>query len=86
MIDHVWSIIAMIILIVVPLSLFGGFVVSMYRYLNGKRKNRIAPGSVSADEMKKRKIMVIISVACIVVLAVTAVGLVALFALAIAYM
>ena len=68
---------------IVFLLLFGE---SLYLFLSAKKKNKFAPGSVPESDLKKRKILLIVSsVLCGLFLAVV-IGFVAIMFMAVAYM
>ena len=60
--------------------------VSIYRYLSAKRKNKLTPGAVSTEEMKKRKIWLIVSAIIAGTLAVVVIGFIALLFMVVAFM
>ena len=67
----------------IVLVLFG---ICLYRYRSAKNQNEEEPGSVSVGELKKRKILLIITAAVTGVFALVAVGFVALLFMAVAFM
>lgn len=65
------------------LLMFGG---SLYLFLSARKKNKVAPGTFSDPQMKKRKtILVVSSVICGLFLAVVF-GFVSIMFMAVAYM
>ena len=49
-----------ILFFAIPAIIIALLGVSIYRYLSAKRKNKLTPGAVSPEEMKKRKIWLIV--------------------------
>lgn len=45
----------------IPIAALWFFFSSLYRYLSAKRKNKTEPDSFSVEEMKKRKLLLIVS-------------------------
>ncbi len=75
-----------ILFFAIPAALLAFWGISIYRYITAKKKNAQAPGSFSAQELKKRKtILVITSVIAGVFLAVV-LGFIALLFMAVAFM
>ena len=70
----------------IPTIIIALFGVSIYRYLSAKRKNKLTPGAVSPEEMKKRKIWLIVSAIIAGALAVVVIGFIALLFMAVAFM
>lgn len=70
----------------VPIGTLLFFVVSLYRYLYAKRKNKTEPGSFSPEEMERRKSFLQVSGVMAGVLAVVIIGLAVLLVMSIAYM
>lgn len=60
--------------------------VSIYRFVSAKKKNRQAPGTFSEEEIRKRKIAMIVLSVITGVLAVIVIGLIVLLFMAVAYM
>ncbi len=75
-----------ILLFLIPVFNIGLFCVSLYRYVYAKRKNREAAGTFSPAEMKKRKLLLIVSSVSAGVLAVIVIGLIILVSMSIAFM
>lgn len=70
----------------IPAILIGFFGVSIYRYITAKKQNEVSPGTFTAEEIKKRKtILIVLSVVAGIIAAVV-VGFIALLAMAIAFM
>ncbi len=67
----------------VVLVLFG---ICLYRYRSAKNQNAEEPGSVSPEELKRRKLLLIITASVTGVFALVAVGFVALLFMAVAFM
>lgn len=70
----------------IPMLIIAFFGVSIYRYLSARRKNRIAPGAVLPEEMKKRKIQLIASAIIAGALVIVVIGFIALLFMAVAFM
>ena len=70
----------------IPIILIALFGVSLYRYISAKKQNKVAPGTFSDAEIKKRKIMLIVLSVIAGVLAVLVVGFIALMFMAVAFM
>ncbi len=60
--------------------------VSIYRFVSAKKKNRQEPGTFSEEEIRKRKIAMIVLCVMTGVLAAIVIGLIALLFMAVAYM
>ena len=65
------------------LVLFG---VSLYRYISAKKQNKKAPGTFPPEEIKKRKIFLIVLSVIVGVPTVIVIGFIAVMFMAIAYM
>lgn len=70
----------------IPIILIALFGVSLYRYISAKKQNKVAPGTFSDAEIKKRKIMLFVLSVIAGVLAVIVVGFIALMFMAVAFM
>lgn len=70
----------------IPIILMVLFGISLYRYVSAKKQNKVAPGTFSDVEIKKRKIMLIVLSVIAGVLAVIVVGFIALLFMAVAFM
>ena len=70
----------------IPIILMVLFGISLYRYVSAKKQNKVAPGTFSDVEIKKRKIMLIVLSVIAGVLAVIVVGFLALLFMAVAFM
>ncbi|MBR7161495.1 MAG: hypothetical protein IKD07_03680 [Clostridia bacterium] len=70
----------------IPIGTLFFFGISLYRYLSARKANKKNPGTVSEEEIKKRKLLLI--VACVIagVLVAVVIGFIALLFMAIAYM
>ncbi len=62
------------------------FVISVYRYVSAKRKNKKSPNTFSDEEMTSRKTMLVILSVIVGVLLVILTGLTVLLYLAVAFM
>ena len=70
----------------IPLFALGFFGVSLYRYLYAKKANRKNPDTFSAEEIKNRKLLLVVSSVIVGVLVAIVIGIVILLCMAIAYM
>lgn len=70
----------------IPVAAVLFFAISLYRYCRARSMNRKTPGSIPAGEMKKRKILFIISSVIAAVLASVVGGFMLLLFLAVAFM
>ncbi len=70
----------------IPTIAFLFFISSLYRYKCAKKKNKEMPDSFSIEEVKKRKIMLIVSAVIAGVLIITVVSLIVMLMMAVAYM
>ena len=75
-----------ILFFAIPAIIIALLGVSIYRYVSAKRKNKLTPGTVSAEEMKKRKILLIVSAIIAGALVIVVIGFIALLFLAVAFM
>ena len=69
-----------------PILLIVLFGISLYRYLSAKKQNKAAPGTFSVDEIKKRKIVLIVLSVMAGVLTAIVIGFIALIFMAVAFM
>ena len=83
MIEKILSAASFFAIPIVLLALLG---VSIYRYVYAKRKNKKAPDTFSAKEIRIRKLILIVVSAVFGVFAAIVIGFVALMFLAVAYM
>ena len=83
MIEKILSAASFFAIPIVLLALLG---VSIYRYVYAKRKNKKAPDTFSAEEIRIRKLILIVVSAVFGVFAAIVIGFVALMFLAVAYM
>lgn len=70
----------------IPILTVVFFIRSLIRYLSGKKANKNAPGTISDDVMRERKIMLIISSILMGLFVTVVVCLIALIPAAVAYM
>ena len=70
----------------VPLAAVLMFAVSLYRYHMARHKNKRCPGTFSYAEIRRRKIMLIISAVVFGVLALIVLAFIALLMMAVAFM
>ena len=75
-----------ILFFAIPAIIIALLGVSIYRYLSAKRRNKLTPGTVSNEEVKKRKILLIVSAILAGTLAVVVIGFIALLFMAVAFM
>lgn len=83
MIEKILSAASFFAIPIVLLALLG---VSIYRYVYAKRKNKKVPDTFSTEEIRIRKLILIVVSAVFGVFAAIAIGFVALMFLAVAYM
>lgn len=69
-----------------PVAVLVLFVISLCRYLSAKKRNKAEPGRVSDTDLKKRRIMLIVTAALLGVLVAIVIALAALLSMAVAYM
>lgn len=75
-----------VIFYILPITLIALFGVSLYRYIYAKKQNKIAPCTFCDDEVKKRKIsLIVFSVLAGAFIAIF-IGLIALMLTSISYM
>ena len=60
--------------------------VSLYKYLSAKKANKKVPGTISEDELKRRKTMLIVTSVIAAVLVAVIIGFIGLLFLAVAFM
>ena len=70
----------------IPIILIALLGISVYRYVSAKKQNKAAPGTFSDDEIKKRKIMLIVLSVITAVLAAIVIGFIVLLFMAVAFM
>ena len=70
----------------IPAVLFVLFGVSLDRYKTAKEENKQNPGTYSPEEMKKRKMMLIIASVIAGILVAVVIGFIALMFMAVAFM
>ncbi|MBR2338494.1 MAG: hypothetical protein IKA63_03400 [Clostridia bacterium] len=70
----------------IPLAAIAFFIVSLVLYCSARKQNKRQPGSVSAETMKLRKVLLIVSSVIVGVLLSMLIGLCALLYMAVAFM
>ena len=70
----------------IPLMAIAYLGVSIYRYASAKRQNKLTPGSIPPEEIKRRLIRLIVSAIVVAVLVIVVIGIINLFFMAVAYM
>ncbi len=70
----------------IPLAALIFAAVCIYRYCTARRKNKTVPGSFSTQEMKMRKLLMIISIVIAGIFLVIVVGFILLLFMAVAFM
>ena len=70
----------------IPLGALAFFVVSLVRFCGGRKANRLTPGAVPAEEMRLRKIMLVVSSVIVGLLAAVVIGFTVLLYMAVAFM
>lgn len=70
----------------IPVAAILFFIVSFCLFLSARKQNKQQPGSVSAQTLKKRKIMLILSSVIAGVLAAIVIAFIALLYMAVAFM
>lgn len=75
-----------ILLYATPIISFVLFGISLYRYISANKQNKVAPGTFSNTQIKKRKIMLIVMSVIAGVLMVIIIGFIALLSMAVAFM
>ena len=69
-----------------PIGAVAFFITSLVRYLSARKKFRYGTGSVSKEELKKRRLFLIVSSVMMAVLLAVVIGFICLLVTAIAYM
>lgn len=69
-----------------PIAAIVFFIISLVRYISARNSYRYKTGSISKEELKKRKLLLIISSVIMAVLVAVVVGFIFLLVMAIAYM
>ena len=62
----------------IPLALIALFGISLYRYVSAKKQNKVAPGTFSDEEVKNRKVVLIVLSVVAGVLVAIVIGFIAL--------
>jgi len=75
-----------ILFFAIPIVLIALFGISVFRYVSAKKQNKAAPGTFSDDEIKKRKIMLIVLSVITAVLVAIVIGFIVLLFMAVAFM
>lgn len=75
-----------ILFFAIPLAILGFFAVSLIRYLSARKQERELPGSIPPQDMKTRKVLLIISAVIAGALVAMVIGLIALLYMAVAFM
>lgn len=70
----------------IPVAAILFFIVSLCLFLSARKQNKLQPGSVSAQTLRKRKIMLIVSSVIAGVLAAIVIAFIALLYMAVAFM
>lgn len=70
----------------IPVSMVAFFGISLYRFVRAVSTNKKNPGAFSADEIKKRRLLFIVSAVIAAVLVAVVLGFIALLFMAVAYM
>ena len=70
----------------IPVAAILFFIVSLCLFLSSRKQNKQQPGSVSAQTLRKRKIMLIVSSVIAGVLAAIVIAFIALLYMAVAFM
>ena len=70
----------------IPIAAILFFIVSLCLFLSARKQNKQQPGSVSAQTLRKRKIMLIVSSMIAGVLAAIVIAFIALLYMAVAFM
>lgn len=69
-----------------PIAAIVFFGISLYRYLSGKKQNKLSPNTVSDNEMESRRHMLVVSSVTVGIITLLAVGYIWLTFLVLAYM
>ena len=75
-----------ILFLAIPTISVVAFGVSLYRYLSAKKKNKLSPGTLSAEDMAKRKTALIVFAVIAGILVAMVIGIIVLLFTAIAFM
>ena len=75
-----------VIFFAVPAILLVFFAISLYRYISAKRENEETPDTFSAEEIKKRKIILIVASIIAATLVAIVIGFIAMLFMAVAFM
>ena len=70
----------------IPIVFLGWFILSLCRYLIAKRQNKQSPGHYSADEIKQRRFMLILSGAVLATFFLVVFSFIAMLYTSVAYM
>ena len=70
----------------IPLAALLFFIISLSLYLEAKQKNKIVPGTYTSEQMKSRKICLIVSSVIAGVMAVVVIAFIGLMMMAVAFM
>lgn len=70
----------------IPIFLIGLLIFNIFCYVDAKAKNKKSPGTIPSEEIKKRKIMLIVFSVLAVVSVAVVIGLIVLFYQAVAHM
>jgi hypothetical protein len=81
-----WDYIYYALFFALPLLTVVFFGVSLFRYLSARNANKKQPNAFSADEMKKRKLIFVISSVVAGVFVAIVIGVISLLCMAIAFM
>ena len=71
---------------IIPAAALIFFGISLFRYLYAKRKNKRTPGTYTPEQMKSRKIFLIVSLVIAGILAVVVLAFIGLLMMAVAFM
>lgn len=85
MVNLLWYL-YVILFFAIPIASVILFVISIYRYISAKKKNKAVPNTYSDNEIKKRKIMLIVMSVIVAILVTIVVGFIILLCIAIVYM
>lgn len=69
-----------------PLAALGYFILSLSEYLSCRKRNKLAPGSVHEEELRSKKITLIVAAAVFGVLLAVILGFILVLATAVIYM
>ena len=69
-----------------PIAAIVFFGISLYRYLSGKKQNKLSPNTISDDEMESRRHMLVVSSVTVGIITLLAAGYIWLTFLVLAYM